>query len=154
MEKIAFCTMPSERLKRGEIAEAELADMDSVCGGEVGRIGRKIPRLHFESTHLNQVKISHSGDFGLVLRHTTTCAKLLDFFFTRVRSIMLWVRSFGGSGSILNVDKIKFGVIAFRGTSDDFGGDNGDGVVTAGAVFLAPYQGRPHCFGCIAGGGS
>lgn len=82
MEKVAFCTMPSECLKRGEIAEAEFADMDGVCGGEVGRIGREIPRLHFESTHLNAVKISHSGDFGLVLGHASTGAKLLDFFFT------------------------------------------------------------------------
>ena len=82
MEKGAFGTMPSEGLKRGEIAEAEFADMDGVGGGEVGRIGREIPRLHFESTHLNAVKIAHAGDFGLVLGHATPRAKLFDFFFT------------------------------------------------------------------------
>ena len=82
MEKGAFCTMASESLERGEITETELADMDSVCGGETGRVGREIPRLHFESAHLNTVEISHTRDFGLVLGHATTRAKLLDFFFT------------------------------------------------------------------------
>ena len=82
MEEGAFCTMPSEGLEGGKIAETELADVDRVCGRETGRIGREVPRLHFESTHLNAVEISHARDFGLVLRHATTCAKLLDFFFT------------------------------------------------------------------------
>ena len=139
MEKGAFCTMPSEGLKRGEVAEAEFADMDGFCGGEVGRIGREIPRLHFESTHLNAVKVSHAGDFGLVLRHATACAKLLNFFFARVGSVMLWIRSFGGSGSILNIDEIELRVLAFGGTRDDFWGDHGDGVVTARAVLLASH---------------
>lgn len=139
MEKGAFCTMPSEGLKRGEITQTEFADMNSVCGSEVGRIGREIPRLHFESTHLNTVKISHTGDFCLVLGHATTRAKLLNFFFTRVGSIMLWIRSFGGSGSILNINKIELGIFAFGGTRNDFGGNNGDGVVTARAVFLASH---------------
>lgn len=74
MKKGAFCTMPSECPKGGEIAEAEFADMNSVCSGEIGRIGREIPRLHFESTHLDAVKVSHARDFGLVLGHATTCA--------------------------------------------------------------------------------
>lgn len=139
MEKGAFCTMPSESLKRGKIAEAEFADMDRLCGREVGRIGREIPRLHFKIPHLKAVKIPHARDFGLVLGHATTCSKLLDFFFTRVGSVMLWVRSFGGRGSILDVDKIELGVLAFGGTSNDFRGNNGDGVVTARAVFLAPH---------------
>ena len=154
MEKGAFCTMPSEGLKRVEVAKTEFADVDGVCGGEVGRIGREIPRLHFESSHLNAVEISHAGDFSLVLRHATTCTKLLDFFFARVGSVVLWIRSFGGSGSILNIDEIELGVLAFGSTSNDFRGDHGDGIVTARAVFLASHQRRPHCFRCIAGGSS
>lgn len=146
--------MPSEGLERGEIAQAEFANVDGVCGGEVGRIGREVPRLHFECTHLNAVEISHAGDFGLVLGHATTRAELLDFFFTRVGNGMLWVRSFGGGSSILNIDEVELGVLAFGGPSNDFGGDHGDGVVTARAVLLASHQGRPHCFRCIAGGGS
>lgn len=55
MEKGAFCTMPCEGLKGGEVAQAEFADVDGVCGGEAGRIGREIPRFHFKSTHLNAV---------------------------------------------------------------------------------------------------
>ena len=136
MEQGTFCTMASEGLKGGKIAEAEFADVYRVCGGETGRIGREIPRLHFESTHLDEVKISHARDFGLILSHTTAGAKLLYFFFTRVGSIVLRVRSFGGSGSILDIDEIALRVLTFRGPSNNLGGDHRDGVVTAGAVFL------------------
>ena len=67
---------------------------------------------------------------------------------------MLWVRRFGGSGSILYIDEVKLRVLAFGGAGNDFGGDHGDGVVTARAVLLASHEGRPHGFGRIARGGA
>lgn len=55
VEKGAFGTVPGEGLQGGEVAQAELADVDRVRGGEVGGIRRKVPRLHFERAHLNAV---------------------------------------------------------------------------------------------------
>lgn len=81
VEKGAFGAVSGEGLERGEVTQAELADVDRVCGGEAGWVGGEVPRLHFEGTHLDAAEIPHSGDFGLVLGHATTCAKLLDFFF-------------------------------------------------------------------------
>ena len=153
VEEGAFCSMSGEGLEGGEVTQAEFADVDGVCGGEAGGIGREVPRLHFECTHLDAAEISHSGDFGLVLGHATACAELFDFFFARVGCVVLGIRSFGGSGGILNVDEIELRVLAFWGTSNDFRGDYGDRVVTARAVFLASHQRRPRCFGCIAGSG-
>ena len=55
VEEGAFGAVSGEGLQGGEVAEAEFADVDRVRGGEVGWIGRKVPRLHFESAHLDTV---------------------------------------------------------------------------------------------------
>ena len=150
----AFGAVPGEGLQGGEVAEAELADVHRVRGGEGGGVRRKVPRLHFEGAHLNAVEVPHARYLGLVLGHAAACPELFDFFFARVRSVVLWVRRFGGSGSVLNVDEVELGILAFGSTGDDFGGDHGDGVVTARAVLLASHEGRPYGFGRIARGGA
>ena len=87
----AFGSVSGEGLEGGEIAQAEFADVDGVGGGEAGWVGREVPRLHFEGTHLDAAEVSHAGDFGLVLGHATACAELFDFFFARVGSVVLGI---------------------------------------------------------------
>ena len=81
VEEGAFGAVSGEGLEGGEVAEAEFADVDRVRGGEGGRIRRKVPRLHFESAHLDAVEVPHARYFGLVLGHAATCPELFDLFF-------------------------------------------------------------------------
>ena len=76
-----FLAVSLEGLFAGEVAQAELVDVDFVGVGEGGWVRGEVPRLHFVFAHLEFGEVAHKVQLRVVLDHRAAGAQLFDFFF-------------------------------------------------------------------------
>lgn len=140
MQKRAFGAVAGKLLQAIVVAEAKLADVDHVGFGEGLWVRGEVPGFHFVLAHLHTLEVAHARDFRLVLRHAAARAEFFDLFLARVGALGGGgAGGFGGGGGILQVGDVNvFAVVVGFGRSggDDFGGDDGNGLIAAGAVVL------------------
>ena len=144
MHERAFRAVSLKGSFTGEVAQAELADVDDFFFGEGEGVGREVPWFHFMSAHGNAREVADAGDLGLVLGHGAAGAELFDFLFAGVCGGGCGGRSFCCGGGVLYVEHVEVFVIWFGGVGGEFWGENRDGgfgVVTEGLVFFAAGEG-------------
>lgn len=137
----AFRPVSLEGPLTGEIAQAELADMDDLLFREGEGVGRKVPGLHFMCAHGDTSEVADTGDLGLVLGHGAAGAEFFDFFLAGVGNGRGGRGGFGGGGSILHVEHVDIFVFGFGRVGGEFWGEDGDGVVGVVAVFFPAGEG-------------
>lgn len=125
----------------GEIAQAELADMDDFLFGEGEGVGREIPRFHFVSAHGEASEVAHAGDLGLVLGHGAARAEFFDFFLAGVGDGGGGGRGLCGGGGVLHVEHVDVFVFGFGRVGCEFRGEDGEGVVGILTVFFPAGEG-------------
>ena len=109
--------MAGEGSGRGEVREAEFANVHDVFFGEGEGVRGEVPGFELVSSHLDTGEVAYAGDFGLVLGHRTSGAKFFDFFFAREGGMgdgVGRIGGFGGSGGILDVREVELEVLWFR----------------------------------------
>lgn len=133
----------------GEIAQAELADMDDFLFREGERVGREVPGFHFMRTHGDASEVADTGDLGLVLGHGAAGAEFFDFFLAGVGHGGSGRGGFCGGGSILHVEHVDIFVFGFGRVGGEFWGEDGDGVVGVVAIFFPAGEGGADGAGSI-----